>query len=76
MGKMTICFCDLCGKDIEKTSIFYNRCYSLPYRFDDDIAAPTIEPDAMNLCEECTLKVHEFCKTLDAVNGYAEPATE
>lgn len=69
MGKMTVCFCDLCGNDIGITNKQYDKLYSIPYCGDDEGDTPFIEPDSVNLCEECAIKIHDLCKSLDKTRG-------
>lgn len=44
----------------------------MPYHFDDidSIETNTDPSNNINLCEECAVKIRDFCKTLDEVNGF------
>jgi hypothetical protein len=70
MGKLEQYYCDLCGKNIHEARA--KLIYHMPYHFDDiDSIETNTDPSSnINLCEECAVKIRDFCKTLDEVNGF------
>ena len=70
MSRFEMCICDFCGKELYKNEAQYHRMYTLPYFIDNDLNVTTDPHTNMNLCEDCAIKIRDFCKTLDSVNGY------
>ena len=65
MGKMTVCYCDLCKTDLDERQEQVNMIYCLPFKYEPGVGR-TIQPCSnMNLCVDCATRIRDFCKGLN-----------